>query len=254
MKAKVITLYNNKGGVGKTTSAINVAYVLSVIRKKKVLVVDCDGQGNASRFFTDTDAAIGIENAFTDKQATANAAKSVTRYPNIDVICSTPNMNNAAVEFSALSLDEKQFNVSKFVTENEADYDYIIVDLPPTLNELVAMIITVCDNVFVPLELGSFSVQGIASVTDVISAAGVKFGGCFVTRFDRKNKADVQMYDMLRDTLGNKLMFRTIPYSNVIKNSISCSMTANEYMGWTEAAAAYVIIANDIIERCGESE
>lgn len=246
---KIITLYNHKGGVGKTTSAINIAYVLAVLRKKKVLVIDCDGQGNASRFFSDTEPVCGLERALTQKSE--KIIISHTRYTDIDIVTSTAAMNTAPVEFASLPDDEKIYNVKKIAAVAENDYDFVIIDLPPSLTELVATILSVCDCVFVPLELGSFAIQGIAAVTEVISAAGVKFGGCFVTRFDRKNRADVQMYDMLRDTLGSKLMYRTIPQSNVIKNSVSCKMTANEYMGWTEAAAAYVIVTNDIIERCG---
>lgn len=80
----------------------------------------------------------------------------------------------------------------------------MLIDMPPALNALTKNILSSCDYVFVPIELGLFSIQGIPTVTDIISRCGTKFGGCFANRFDKDNPSDVQLLDMLRSNLGKK--------------------------------------------------
>ena len=89
-----IAFFNNKGGVAKTTSVINIGYILGEVYKRKVLVIDCDGQQNASRFLSDEISTIGIETILTDSNVSPFSSLSETRYENIDVLTSTSKMNN----------------------------------------------------------------------------------------------------------------------------------------------------------------
>lgn len=251
----MIAFFNNKGGVGKTTSAINVAYNLS--QDNKVLVIDCDGQSNSSRFFSDGEKPhLYVENCFTTFSVSPANSKIKTRYENIDIAVSSEKMNDVLTAFEKFPKDTQKQICEKFRKEWEnpwytgTRYDYIIVDLPPTLNTLSKTMLSVCDVVFVPIELSAFAIQGVPNVTEVITNCGCRFGGCFVTKFDRECPADYQMLDMLRSNLGTKLLNTIIPTSKVIKNSFSYRITAAEYMEWTNAAEQYKNLSAEIINIC----
>jgi len=207
-----LAFFNNKGGVGKSTAAINVAHAMSRLGKK-ILVVDCDSQMNAFRFLSDEQDMEIIQN---------------TRYENIKTACYNQGIDVLAKKFF--------------------EFDFMLLDLPPSLDEQTSQIISSCDYVFVPIELGTFAISGIANVTEAIAATGARFGGCFVSKFDRSNPIDHELDKQLRQTL--KVMSTKIPSSRVIKNSISYRMTAFEYMPWEEAAGAYTELTNEIITIC----
>lgn len=244
---KSIAFYNNKGGVGKTTAAINIAYQLAA--DKKILVIDLDGQANISRFFADEPKA-GLEQALTKSMVTPDIALCPTRYPNIDVITATTALNDIVSVFYALPVEQQRENAEKLFYFSDK-YDYVLVDLPPALNKITESVISACDWVFVPIELGTFAIQGIPIVTNIIADCGARFGGCFVNKFDRENPADVGLMEMLKNSLGTKALSGSLPFSRVIKNSISYRMTAPEYMGWTYAAECVAKLTNEIVEICG---
>jgi chromosome partitioning protein len=206
-----IAFFNNKGGVGKSTSTINAAHAMARL-EKRVLAVDCDNQMNTFCFFADT---------------ADESYYGATRYENIRI---------------------------SYNKEIVGDFDYIIFDLPPALDERTKHIITGCDYVFVPFELGTFAIQGIANVTEVIASTDAKFGGCFVNKFDRENPADHKLNEMFHKELAGKAMKARIPYSRVIKNSISYRMTAFEYMEWTSPAEAYMALTEEIMAICAGGE
>lgn len=241
---KTIAFYNNKGGVGKTTTAINVANELSEIGR--ILFIDLDGQANSSRFFVEPKA--GLDMALILGDYSPAPALSATRYPNIDILTSTSALNLITSQFEQLSDEKQTANVRK-VIEFDGSYDFVILDLPPAFNKLTTKIITLCDSVFVPIELGIFAIQGMPNVTSALTDCNAKFGGCIVNKFDRENPADTELYALLSDLLGNKVLTTKIPFSRVIKNSFSFRMTAKEYMQWTAAAQAYKDLTSEIVER-----
>lgn len=244
---KSIAFYNNKGGVAKTTSVINVGYELA--RTSRVLIIDADGQANCSRFFSD-ELKSGLEKALTD--GTGNPAKAVckTRYENIDIITATPALNEATAEFASFDR-RKQEKIARNIIGYGSDYDYVLLDLPPALTKVTECLVGACDIVFVPIELGTFAIQGIPTITGLINRSGTSsvFGGCFVTKFDKKNSADAALIEILKNTLGSKVIDVTIPFSRVIKNSISGKLTASEYMPWTYPAKSYAELTKAILER-----
>ena len=238
---KMIAFYNNKGGVGKTSTAINIAYTLSH-RKNRVLLIDFDGQCNSSRFFTDlTNDEIGCERAIVCTAEKPLIKK--TRYDNIDIVTSSVRMNAISNEFVNLSDEEKQSNIIKF---RQSTYDYIIVDMPPAMNDFTENVLTICDYVYVPIELGTFAVQGLARVTQKIANAGTKYA-CFASKYDKGNKADQELLEIMKKNLGDKVLNTVIPFSRAIKNSISYRITASEYMSWINPARCYERLANEII-------
>lgn len=249
---KSIAFYNNKGGVGKTTSVINIAYQLAA--NKSVLVIDVDGQANCSHFFAD-ELKEGLNRALTEAAVSPTIALSPTRYPNINIITATADLNNIAPLFYNLTEEMQRENAEKLIASTEKPwhgkhYDYVLVDLPPALNKITERIISACDYVFVPIELSSFAIQGISTVTNIITDCGAKFGGCFVNKFDRDNPSDEQLMEILKGALGSKALEHFIPFSRVIKNSISYKMTAHEYMDWTYAAECVANLTKEIVGIC----
>lgn len=242
---KIITLYNNKGGVGKTTSVINVAYSLSKMGKK-VLVMDFDAQENSSRFFLEDESGDHI---------------FPTRYENIfisayDKCIDDYDFWHQSAEgqlYKGIQTFEDLYKrwLSSFA-EEDWNFDYIIIDLPPALNDLTISMLGFCDYVFVPIELGTFAIQGITVVVDTLSKISAKFGGCFVVKFDNENPSDYSLLDVLKDALGAKVLASIIPFSRVIKNSISYRMTAAEYMDYMAAAEKYGELTQEIIQICEE--
>lgn len=248
---KALAFYNNKGGVSKTTTVLNVAYIMGEVYKRKVLVVDCDGQQNATRFLADEYSEHGVESVLINSETSPTEALSNTRYENIDVLTSTPDMNNCAEKFINLSNTTKEKNISKLKSFWNEKYDYVLLDLPPALNGLTEQLISSTDGVIVPIELGSFAIQGIAKVTDTINKVGASFIGCFISKYDKKNKADEELKKLLSDNLGSKMFDSMIPYSNIIRNSVNYKMTAYEYMHWLGPARRYVELTEEIVRKVG---
>lgn len=214
-----------------------------------MLVIDFDGQANSSRFFAEPKA--GLETALIKRNCLPTVARSSTRYPNIDILTATAALNFVAAQFEQLPDDIQTANVRKVLTF-DSGYEYAVLDLPPALTKLTEKVITLSDSVFVPIELGTFAIQGIPAVTGALANCNARFGGCIVNKFDKENPADIELLEYLKCTLGNKVLNTTIPFSRVIKNSFSYKLTAKEYMKWTAAAQAYEDLAAEIIERLGD--
>ena len=244
-----IAFFNNKGGVSKTSTVINVAYILGEVYDRKVLVVDCDGQQNASRFLADEINNTGIETVLTDKTVSPDSLLTATRYENIDVLTSTSEMNNCCEKFHSLDTSEQEHNLKKLSDFWKEKYDYVLLDLPPALNELTESLIGITDGVIVPVELGTFAIQGIAKVTETINKTGTSFIGCFISKFDKKNKADFELKKLLEKNLGSKVFETVIPYSNIIRNSLIYRVTAYEYMHWLTPARKYVELTEELIRK-----
>ncbi len=179
-KMKKICIYNDKGGVGKTTSVINIAYAMHK-NNKKVLVVDCDRQKNCFSFFS----------------AECDSLPKVipTAYENIS--------NTTYSNYNELSESEKE------------GYDYILFDLPPNLTDTVVEILNSSDKVYVPLMLRQFELSGLVNITEVCNA---KLGGIFVVMHKNK-KQDNEILEEVKNSLGNKMMKAVVPYAESVINS-----------------------------------
>ncbi len=187
-----IGIYNNKGGVAKTTSVINLAYAFAK-KGKRILVVDCDYQENCFSFFFSNQSTKGIFD--TDYDGISHTTWE--KYTSLDVDTSI----------------------------NE--FDYIIFDLPPALSEEVKQIIKHLDAVYVPTMLGEFEIQGLTKVTDEINNQGTKLGGIFVTMYQAKN--DKELIEEFRNVLKERLMNSVIPYSTTVRESQKVGLPIEAY-------------------------
>lgn len=188
---KKIGIFNNKGGVAKTTSIINIAYCLQK-SGKRVLVVDCDTQENCFYFF------------FSGKVA--------------EYILTTnfENINHTTWKMYSNIYERISF-----------EYDYILFDLPPTITEEIRSIIKHCDTIYVPTILGEFEIAGLRKVTEEINNQGVKLGGVFVTMYQKQN--DSELIEEFRNILQDRLLHAVIPYSKTVRESQKASLPIEQY-------------------------
>ena len=189
-----------------------------------------------------------MDKALVNIEVSPETALCHTRYDNIDIITATQKLNSITSEFDSFS-DEEQAAIARNILSFGSAYDYVLLDLPTALTKVTERLIGACDVVFIPIELGIFSIQGVPTVTGIVKKCGAKFGGCIINKYDKKNSADAQLLELLNETLGNKTLKSKIQYSKVIKNSLSGGLTAGEYMGWTSAAKCYADLAAEIKER-----
>lgn len=189
-----IALYNNKGGVAKTTSVINLAYCIQKAGFK-VLVVDCDSQSNCFDFFLTEEP---VENA--------------------DSILPT--------DFEKISSTTwKRYTE---VPESElTGYDFILFDLPPAMTEEVKQIIRHAGFVYVPTMLGEFEISGLQKVTLEIAHQNAQLGGIFVTMFQKQN--DEELLQQFRSALASQLMQTIIPYSRTVRESQKAGLPIEAY-------------------------
>lgn len=189
--ARKIGIFNNKGGVAKTTSVINLAYSMQKA-DHKVLVVDCDTQENCFSFF--------LTNQVTESILP-------TEYENIS---------------------HTTWDRYKTIPDAvKAEYSYILFDLPPTLSDEVKEIIHQCGTVYVPTILGEFEISGLKRVTDEINRQGVKLGGVFVTMYQARN--DAELIEEFRTVLQDRLMQTVIPYSKSVRESQKAGLPIEAY-------------------------
>ena len=188
---KKIAVYNNKGGVGKTTSVINIAYSMQKAGKK-VLVVDCDSQSNCFSFFMTSQTVDRI---------------LPTEFEGI--------RHTTWSQYSCITDDEKNA------------FDYILFDLPPAMTDDVREIIRYCGTVYVPTILGAFEASGLETVTEEVIRLGAKIGGIFITMF--KKQKDPKMYELFRDSLQSLLMQTIIPNSDTVRESQKAGLPIEPY-------------------------
>ena len=189
--SKKIGIFNNKGGVAKTTSVINLAYSLQK-HDKNVLVIDCDTQ----------------ENCFSFSVTSKNQSPILpTDYERI-----------------SHTTWERYRNLSEKETDG---FDYILFDLPPTISDEVREIIRHFDVIYVPTILGEFEIAGLKKVTDEIHKQGVKLGGVFVTMYQAHN--DSEIIEEFRKILQDRLMKTVIPYSKTVRESQKAGLPIEAY-------------------------
>jgi len=194
---KVIAVYNHKGGIGKTVTAVNFAYDLSV-KGKRVLVVDLDPQGNASSFYQRYDLnKPSIKEVLTGEKAADRCIRR-TKYQAVDIIQGNLNLR----EVTAETLRGGKEALSDALRSVTVRYDYCIIDCPPSVDYLIEVIMAAADDVIIPLNPDRFSADGLGSVLDIIREFGGQriTSGCLFTKFYRNKDTLQAVREIIRTT------------------------------------------------------
>ena len=256
MSAKVICVTNQKGGVGKTTTAVNLSYYLAK-DKKKTLLVDFDPQGNAT-------SGLGIEKA--DKAALGSTMTEVilgaagmaeairpTKYKNFDLAPATPELANAEVEITG---QQKKFvrlrDAIRTVAEN---YDYVIIDLPPSLSLLTVNGMIASNYLLLPVQTEFYALEGVAQLLEsmklVMKQANphLKLLGVLATMYDKRTSLSSQVYDEIKKYFKQFTFSTTIPRNVRVAEAPSHGVPVGAYDKFSKGAKAYKEFTKEVLER-----
>jgi chromosome partitioning protein len=255
-KTHIVAVANQKGGVGKTTTAINLATALVAINKK-VLILDLDAQGNAS-----TGLGIGLEDrgsstydVITGSQKLSDVIKE-TSVNGLYIAPATTDLSSADVDL--ISNDKSTLVLKGSITElvkKDTKFDYIIIDCPPALSLLTINAFVACESVLVPLQAEFFALEGLSqlilTIKEVRSSLNkdIKIQGIVLTMYDKRNNLSVQIEDDVRENLG-KLVYETVIPRNVrLSEAPSFSLPALVYDHTCSGSVAYQKLAVEFLER-----
>ena len=254
---KIIAIANQKGGVGKTTTAINLAASLAVL-EKKVLVIDADPQANTTsglNFSPDSDEKRTIYEVMIGKIGVEDALIQ-TEIANLHMIPSHINLVGAEIEM--LDVPERESVLAKALAPIKDSYDYIIIDCSPSLGLITVNCLTAADSVIIPVQPEFFALEGLGKLLQTIRLVqggvnpGLTIEGFLVTMFDGRTKVHTQVVGELRGHF-NDLVFRTIIQRNIrLSEAPSHGKPIILYDIMSTGANNYLNLAKELLEKNGE--
>lgn len=186
---EIVVLSNLKGGVAKTTTSVNKAHILATVYNKRVLLIDDDKQGNASKFYRlhgyDHPS---IADVLVEKNYDIHNAIQHTRYANLDMITANMNLITANLKISMDESREQQTILKKALEQVESEYDYCIIDNAPDINISIINSLVAAHSVIVPIKIDQYSFDGLKAIADQLEEIrkfnpGINFRGCLVTQY-----------------------------------------------------------------------
>lgn len=249
----ILGVINQKGGVGKTTTAINVAAALAETRR--VLLVDLDPQANASSGL----GIYGPEHTIYDVISGNIAARRAvvqSSTENLDVLAASPDLAGAAVELDA-SQESLQL-LSRSLIGVRPNYDFIIVDAPPTTGTLTLNALAAADHLIIPLQAEYYALEGIAGMLDTVERVRGSLNtelhilGIVLTMYDKRTNLAQQVEENVREHLGDQVFDTVIPRSVRLAEAPSHGLPIFSYAPDSPGATAYRELAQEVIDRVNQ--
>ncbi len=254
--SKIISLANQKGGVGKTTTAINLSAALAKAGEK-VLLIDADPQANAS-------SGLGVDIRTLDRTIYECLVNGIdpttaiinTRVKGLDIIPSHIDLVGAEIEM--LNIDNRENILKGIVTPLRDKYDYILIDCSPSLGLITVNALTACDSVIIPVQCEFFALEGIAKLLNTVKIIkqklnpGLKIEGFLLTMYDNRLRLSNQVYEEVKRHFGD-LVFDTVIARNVrLSEAPSHGLSVLEYDASSKGAKNYTALAKELLKKKGE--
>ena len=250
---KAIAIFNQKGGVGKTTTNINLAACLA-IKGKKVLVLDIDPQGN-------TTSGIGISkrnlkntvyNILIDKTYDAKKAIIKTNVENLDLIPASVDLAGAEVEL--VSIEGRESALKDGLEKIKDEYDYIFIDCPPSLGLLTINSLSAVDSVLIPIQCEFYALEGVSQLVSTIELVKkslnpkLEIQGVILSMFDGRTNLSLQVVQEVKKYFGGKVYSTVIPRNVRLAEAPSYGMPITEYDPKSKGAQAYMSFAEEFLD------
>ena len=254
---RIIAIANQKGGVGKTTTAINLATALAATGKA-VLVIDLDPQGNASTGFgVDRAARAHTVYDLLAGEMDLDGVLAATGIPHLDLVPSTVDLSGAELELVGERQRSYRLRAALDDARVRARYDFVLIDCPPSLSLLTVNALSAADGVMVPLQCEFFALEGLSLLLRTIEQVRNSFNphlqmdGVVLTMYDGRNRLSEQVSDDVRQALGGKVFTTMIPRNVRVSEAPSHGRPALLYDHRCAGAQAYIQLAAELLRRQG---
>lgn len=249
---RVIAIANQKGGVGKTTTAINLSSCLAE-KGKKVLTIDVDPQGNCS-------SGLGVDKEEVEysvhelilSQCSIEDCIIENIIDNVSVIPSSINLAGAEIEL--IGVDDKEFILKNLIDPIRDNYDYILIDCPPSLNTLTVNAMTTANSVLVPIQCEYYALEGLSQLLHTINLVSERLNsdlyieGVVFTMYDARTNLSLEVVENVKDNLNQTIYKSIIPRNIKLAEAPSHGMPINIYDPKCAGADAYRMLADEVIE------
>ena len=250
---RIIAIANQKGGVGKTTTAINLSACLAE-KGQKVLAIDMDPQGNMiSGLGLDKDS---IEKNIYDLMIGESDVKEVLQkdaLDNLDVIPTSIDLSAAEIEL--IGVEDKEYIIKNAIEEIKDNYDYVIIDCPPSLNMLTINAMTTADSVLVPIQCEYYALEGLSQLIHTVELVKERLNpvleieGVVFTMYDARTNLSLQVVENVKDNLQQNIYKTIIPRNIRLAEAPSYGMPINLYDSKSAGADSYMRLADEVMNR-----
>lgn len=250
---KIIAIANQKGGVGKTTTSVNLAASLGAL-EKKVLLIDADPQANASSGLgINVDAVELGSYQVLEHTKTAKEAIMASNAPNVDVI--PAHIDLVAIEIELVDKDEREYMLKQAISDLKSEYDYILIDCAPSLGLLTLNALTASDSVIIPIQCEYFALEGLGKLLNTIKSVqkihnqALDIEGMLLTMFDSRLRLSNQVVEEVQKHFSD-MVFETIIQRNVkLGEAPSYGESIINYDVSSRGAANYLNLAKELIKK-----